>query len=382
MVQESTEPSCTHCQSPTTTASMDWKTTILCNNCETEATSSTASPLMEGTSLGTTTTTTTTTTTKEDGATIQCANCHTTITPLWRRDADGKNICNACGLYYKLHMTHRPVTMMKSVIKRRKRGSEKRKDHVLDHKKIKSVSTIKMVHTMPPVTRLHQQQQPPPPPPQQQQQQQYQHHLQEHSTGIDNTKLPQLIKPTPPSPIELNNNKASYIPYHSTPSSALSYSSASSTSSTPSAPSSPTTYHNSSCPHVQEQQEQRHYLQTQVTRLTRLLSETVAMLSSIDKVLDDPCTQCERQEQQVAQSLLSLAQSPTRPVSAPSSPPLHSSTSTSPSPSPTLSPSPTINTTRHDYPKLPPIIMLVNPSTPSSTSLLPTINSLHPLPLK
>ncbi|KAL8918144.1 MAG: hypothetical protein Q9172_005547 [Xanthocarpia lactea] len=52
---------------------------------------------------------------------LSCQNCATTITPLWRRDESGRTICNACGLYHKLHGVHRPVTMKKSIIKRRKR---------------------------------------------------------------------------------------------------------------------------------------------------------------------------------------------------------------------------------------------------------------------
>lgn len=32
-----------------------------------------------------------------------CANCHTTQTTLWRRNQNGDPVCNACGLYWKLH---------------------------------------------------------------------------------------------------------------------------------------------------------------------------------------------------------------------------------------------------------------------------------------
>ncbi|KAI8322366.1 GATA-domain-containing protein, partial [Martensiomyces pterosporus] len=50
-----------------------------------------------------------------------CFNCGTDYTPLWRRDADGHVTCNACGLYYKLHNKHRPISMKRNAIKRRRR---------------------------------------------------------------------------------------------------------------------------------------------------------------------------------------------------------------------------------------------------------------------
>ena len=34
---------------------------------------------------------------------VQCSNCNTNSTTLWRRNPMGQPVCNACGLYYKLH---------------------------------------------------------------------------------------------------------------------------------------------------------------------------------------------------------------------------------------------------------------------------------------
>ncbi|KAM6977256.1 transcription factor GATA-5 [Aplochiton taeniatus] len=50
-----------------------------------------------------------------------CTNCHTSTTTLWRRNADGEPVCNACGLYMKLHGVARPLAMKKESIQTRKR---------------------------------------------------------------------------------------------------------------------------------------------------------------------------------------------------------------------------------------------------------------------
>jgi ribosomal protein L37AE/L43A len=52
---------------------------------------------------------------------LHCANCQTTTTTLWRRSADGEPICNACGLYFKLHGIARPLSLRKEGIQTRKR---------------------------------------------------------------------------------------------------------------------------------------------------------------------------------------------------------------------------------------------------------------------
>ncbi|CAF0874880.1 unnamed protein product [Didymodactylos carnosus] len=57
----------------------------------------------------------------------ECANCHTSDTTLWRRNANGESVCNACGLYFKLHGVNRPMTMRKEGIQTRKRKSKKDK---------------------------------------------------------------------------------------------------------------------------------------------------------------------------------------------------------------------------------------------------------------
>lgn len=51
----------------------------------------------------------------------ECANCHQTQTPLWRKNERGEPVCNACGLYAKLHHRDRPAEMRKTTIQRRRR---------------------------------------------------------------------------------------------------------------------------------------------------------------------------------------------------------------------------------------------------------------------
>ncbi|KAK6167804.1 hypothetical protein SNE40_021745 [Patella caerulea] len=52
---------------------------------------------------------------------LSCSNCHTSTTTLWRRNNEGEPVCNACGLYYKLHGINRPLAMKKDGIQTRKR---------------------------------------------------------------------------------------------------------------------------------------------------------------------------------------------------------------------------------------------------------------------
>lgn len=53
----------------------------------------------------------------------RCTNCNTQTTPLWRRNPEGQPLCNACGLFLKLHGVVRPLSLKTDVIKKRHRGS-------------------------------------------------------------------------------------------------------------------------------------------------------------------------------------------------------------------------------------------------------------------
>ncbi|CAD5220276.1 unnamed protein product [Bursaphelenchus okinawaensis] len=64
---------------------------------------------------------------------ICCVNCNTDKTTLWRRNSNQQPVCNACGLYYKLHNQDRPKSMKKDNIQCRNRKANpkgKRHSHV------------------------------------------------------------------------------------------------------------------------------------------------------------------------------------------------------------------------------------------------------------
>lgn len=56
-------------------------------------------------------------------ASMACTNCGVTKTSLWRRSSHGEPLCNACGLFLKLHGKERPLSMKTDVIRKRNRGA-------------------------------------------------------------------------------------------------------------------------------------------------------------------------------------------------------------------------------------------------------------------
>ncbi|KWU46247.1 hypothetical protein RHOSPDRAFT_28511 [Rhodotorula sp. JG-1b] len=50
------------------------------------------------------------------GTPITCANCGTSDSPLFRRDSEGRQLCNSCGLYFKTHGRDRPQKVIARAI--------------------------------------------------------------------------------------------------------------------------------------------------------------------------------------------------------------------------------------------------------------------------
>ncbi|XP_056613827.1 transcription factor GATA-4-like [Triplophysa dalaica] len=53
-----------------------------------------------------------------------CTDCHSTTTPQWRRNSERKLVCNACGLYMKLHGVPRPLSLKKGGFFNRQRKKD------------------------------------------------------------------------------------------------------------------------------------------------------------------------------------------------------------------------------------------------------------------
>ncbi|KAG0175507.1 hypothetical protein DFQ28_000070 [Apophysomyces sp. BC1034] len=247
-----------------------------------------------------------------------CANCRTSTTPLWRRDTSGKTICNACGLYYKLHRVHRPATMMRTVIKRRKRCSsseKKQQQQAMEeynekkHRDKQQLQSPLQAPTRSPI----------------------EHKLSFDEEEAESCSSRSSIGSTTPAHDEASmlfedkkSNGFTLPPLHR-----------------PQALPPILRYHPYQRPLANEHvhachsnlealRSQRHDLQREVTRLTTLLSDTVAMLTTLDQAIANPtppgqCRVCPPsppssavEEQQVARSLLSLASSPPLPKVHPS----------------------------------------------------------------
>ncbi|KAJ6562015.1 GATA zinc finger-domain-containing protein [Mycena capillaripes] len=52
----------------------------------------------------------------------ECSHCHTRQTSVWRRNKDGDQVCNACGVYERLRGTPRPVALRSKVKPRMKQS--------------------------------------------------------------------------------------------------------------------------------------------------------------------------------------------------------------------------------------------------------------------
>ncbi|EFA04529.1 serpent [Tribolium castaneum] len=90
---------------------------------------------------------------------LTCTNCHTSTTSLWRRNTVGEPVCNACGLYFKLHGVNRPLAMKKDSIQTRKRKPKGSKDsnsrNALTNALESTINNIKLEQSLPSVKLEH-----------------------------------------------------------------------------------------------------------------------------------------------------------------------------------------------------------------------------------
>ncbi|KAJ7874635.1 hypothetical protein B0H13DRAFT_1531206, partial [Mycena leptocephala] len=54
----------------------------------------------------------------------ECSHCHTRQTSVWRRNKEGDQVCNACGVYQRLRGKPRPLSLRRNKIKPRARPSQ------------------------------------------------------------------------------------------------------------------------------------------------------------------------------------------------------------------------------------------------------------------
>lgn len=83
----------------------------------------------------------------------QCHNCHTRTTPLWRRAHNGDLLCNACGLFYKLHGVLRPVH--NRLYPSRTPATPGARDDSILHSNMTLFNTLKHDHVAPDVVLHH-----------------------------------------------------------------------------------------------------------------------------------------------------------------------------------------------------------------------------------
>ncbi|XP_075151742.1 GATA zinc finger-domain containing protein GATAd [Haematobia irritans] len=75
---------------------------------------------------------------------MMCSNCGTLTTTIWRRSIRGEIVCNACGLYFKLHGVNRPHSMRRDTIhtrRRRPKDTEKAEKNLFQFLQMKSYAS-------------------------------------------------------------------------------------------------------------------------------------------------------------------------------------------------------------------------------------------------